>query len=263
MLKKIIFGLLLFAVGFAAGLWYFSRSEPKTTSVENNPDVNTEKKTVERPANSGEDMSESTEKKMAIQKSEPVEQETDHPEKQEIEEPEKQAISGEKTDTLPVTNDSVLKVSDKRDTVLIPEKGKLQSDEIVLNKNELIDVQEIPVRSLSGKIGAGSDQETQRILEEQSEIHTQQVNSVIVEYWQSPFNTLGYKMMNRKLVLYGLDIDEQANIFQFRDTLYLRNFNEFYQLRTAFNLRPLRVVDSTHAVFDRLERIQVSGETEE
>lgn len=97
------------------------------------------------------------------------------------------------------------------------------------------------------------DSITRKLLEKQSEIKESDEKMYSVEFWQTPFNTAGYKMGNLKLLMYGVDYDQDGALYQYQDTFYLRNFNNFYQLRPSFKMLPLKTVDSTHVLFEQLK----------
>jgi hypothetical protein len=48
-----------------------------------------------------------------------------------------------------------------------------------------------------------------------------------IEYWQSPLNYRGYRTQKNKIILYGLNKEEQLKLIRYHDKLYLKFQNQF------------------------------------
>lgn len=62
---------------------------------------------------------------------------------------------------------------------------------------------------------------------------------LFVEFWESPLNTVGYKMGKNKIMLYGIQSTDFADIIRIRGKIYLRYLNELYPLELTSSFKPL------------------------
>ncbi|MBW6478620.1 MAG: hypothetical protein K0B37_04260 [Bacteroidales bacterium] len=60
-----------------------------------------------------------------------------------------------------------------------------------------------------------------------------------VEFWESPLNSVGYKMSKTRIVFYGIKIFEMADIYHNQGTFYLSYLNDFYPLEFTNTFKPL------------------------
>jgi hypothetical protein len=60
-----------------------------------------------------------------------------------------------------------------------------------------------------------------------------------VEFWESPLNSVGYKMSKTRIVFYGIKIFELADIYHNQGTFYLHYLNDFYPLEFTNTFKPL------------------------
>lgn len=252
--KKFILVILLAALAVVVGVIFWSEPElppqarQKAASQDEPVDVVPvpEKQTGEKTSPAGEERSGS-------------DREKEKPDEQPEEEIEDDTTAIELTtdDTVDLdTNLNFDPVSpDLPDTVVHPRQGseKIIEDATEVDQTELAGRMRLKAQKLDPEKEAVQDTVTMRLLEKQSEITTGGEKFYTVEFWQTPFNTAGYKMGNLKLLMYGVDYDNAAEMYEYQDTFYLRNFNNFYQLRPSFKMQPLKTVDSTHVLFDQLK----------
>lgn len=67
-------------------------------------------------------------------------------------------------------------------------------------------------------------------------------NDYSVEFWESPINYKGYKMANKKILLFGIDNFESASLFQADKKIYLKINDSFYQLDETYNFAPFKKI---------------------
>lgn len=60
-----------------------------------------------------------------------------------------------------------------------------------------------------------------------------------IEFWESPLNSLGYKMGKNKIVFYGIHLFDFANISRHKGQLYLKYLNDYYPLEVTTSFKPL------------------------
>jgi hypothetical protein len=68
---------------------------------------------------------------------------------------------------------------------------------------------------------------------------------LFVEFWESPLNTVGYKMGKNKIMLYGIRSADFADIIRIRGKIYLRYLNEYYPLELTSSFKPLVPVNES------------------
>jgi hypothetical protein len=60
-----------------------------------------------------------------------------------------------------------------------------------------------------------------------------------VEFWESPLNSVGYKMSKTRIVFYGIKIAELASIQHHNGKFYLNYMNDFYPIEFTTTFKPL------------------------
>jgi len=75
-----------------------------------------------------------------------------------------------------------------------------------------------------------------------------------VEFWESPLNSVGYKMSKTRIVFYGIKIHELAEINHHRGKFYLRYMNELYPLKFTNTFKPL-IPQNTTIPFEEIQEI--------
>lgn len=61
----------------------------------------------------------------------------------------------------------------------------------------------------------------------------------VIEFWESPLNSTGYKMGKNKIVLYGIHSYEMVSLTRHNSQIYLKYFNELYPLEHTTSFKPL------------------------
>jgi hypothetical protein len=60
-----------------------------------------------------------------------------------------------------------------------------------------------------------------------------------LEFWESPLNSLGYRMGKNKIVFYGIRLYDFASITRHQGKIYLRYLNDYYPLEVTTSFKPL------------------------
>ncbi len=103
------------------------------------------------------------------------------------------------------------------------------ADLFVVRKDELIGSKNFPVTNLQQEAGNSTDS----LLEKVSGIKDPQKNALAalkVEFWQSPINYKGYKMTKNKIVLFGVNPEENLKLFHSEDAIFLKQNQNYYRL---------------------------------
>jgi len=74
--------------------------------------------------------------------------------------------------------------------------------------------------------------------------------NLVIEFWESPLNSVGYKMGKNKLVLYGIQSFELVNIAEHQGKLYMKYSNEYYLLDFTTQFKPLIPVNDPQLALD-------------
>ncbi|GEM_PF-3378879 len=79
-------------------------------------------------------------------------------------------------------------------------------------------------------------------------------NYLLVEFWESPLKSKGYKKGNNKIILYGITLYDFVSFRFYNDTLYLKYLNQFYPLEFTPDFKSLKPV-SDLALIDKLQQL--------
>lgn len=118
--------------------------------------------------------------------------------------------------------------------------GRDNEDEIVVKKDELLSEKSIALVDLNGP--QPRDSAVQKI----SGIREPQQKALQVEFWRSPLNYRGYKMSRSKLIIFGLDSDDEVALYKVDDDIYMKNRGGVFRLEPCTDFRqPERVSDAS------------------
>jgi len=62
---------------------------------------------------------------------------------------------------------------------------------------------------------------------------------VLIEFWESPLNSFGYRMGKNKIAIYGIRLFDFTSFLKFQGQIYLKYLNDFYPLEISTAFRPL------------------------
>lgn len=112
--------------------------------------------------------------------------------------------------------------------------------EIVVKKDQLLGVHTVTVKEIGDKAGLRENLNTEDLTQAAAgklnpaaglpEEPNADLSSYTVEFWISPVNYRGYRLMHNTVVLFGIDQPEQARLFRMNRQLYLRSGAEVYKL---------------------------------
>jgi hypothetical protein len=123
----------------------------------------------------------------------------------------------------------------------IDNEGPISYTEIVVEKDKLLFSKQIIVKEKNNETNNKNIMLDSVLLETKSNFKHKKFN-IIVEFWKSPVNFKGYKMSKNKIVLYGLNYDENLKIEKIDDLFYLKNFDKYYLLEYSDSFKPLFIV---------------------
>jgi hypothetical protein len=69
-----------------------------------------------------------------------------------------------------------------------------------------------------------------------------------LEFWESPLNSLSYRMGKNKIVFYGIRLYDFASISRHQGKIYLRYLNDYYPLEVTTSFKPLIPLNDPYLV---------------
>lgn len=104
------------------------------------------------------------------------------------------------------------------------------AEQFVVKKDELIGSRDFTVINLEEQDASNP---ADSLLEKTSGIKDQGkkiLAALKVEFWQSPINYKGYKMTKNKIVLFGINPEENLKLFHTEDVIFLKHNQNYYRL---------------------------------
>lgn len=127
----------------------------------------------------------------------------------------------------------IRKVMAEADSLLKDSSSVIQNqktnENFVVRKDELLETKNFEVVNLQPAEEASS---SDSLLEKMSGIKDKKktTSSIKIEFWQSPINYKGYKMTKNKIVLFGINPDENIKLFHLEDAVFMKHNQNYYKL---------------------------------
>ena len=154
-----------------------------------------------------------------------------------------------KTETIPVdthliamTNDSLINDSLTKDTITILDSTNFHSEpvDIVVAKDELLFSKQIIPSGDARLFLCDNSSELDSLLVDN--ITTNSGEGILVEFWKSPVNFIGYKLSKRRLILYGIMEFNSVNLeYQIDKSLILHYKKQDFELKCTQDFIQLNV----------------------
>lgn len=133
-----------------------------------------------------------------------------------------------------ISSDSTSSGSDTATSLVASTDG----DEIVVRKDELLLEKVVNLVNLDGSNALDS------IRSKEAGIREEPGKSVTIEFWQSPLNYRGYKLTRSRLVLFGIDAQEQLSLYRLDNTMFMKTAGGVFRLENTADFRQMeRVTD--------------------
>jgi|ERR1051326_1273635 hypothetical protein len=147
--------------------------------------------------------------------------------------------AGNKNDSLKVLTQNLRSDSLQPDSSVI--HSTTTTDDIVVKKDELVAATTIDVTNVGG---AESKNPKDSLLQKESGIRDDKnpVTAYQVEFWRSPINYKGYKMLKNKIVLFGIAQGENLKLYKIEDALYMKQQQNVYRLSFTDDFRQFESV---------------------
>ena len=104
------------------------------------------------------------------------------------------------------------------------------NENFIVRKDELLDSKNFEVVNFQNNNETINPSDS--LLEKVSGIKDKKktASSIKIEFWQSPINYKGYKMTKNKIVLFGINSDENIKLFHLDDVIFMKNNQNYYKL---------------------------------
>jgi hypothetical protein len=110
--------------------------------------------------------------------------------------------------------------------LVINEVSESGESDIVVRRDEFIVSRELPLI----KIKPDAQKQKRDSVLRQLQGSNPQSNNFRIEYWRSPLNYRGYKMIRSTIVAFGLPQEESAQLYSLNDVFYLKHGVSVYRL---------------------------------
>lgn len=152
----------------------------------------------------------------------------------------KKMDSGIDSALVPMASDTATVLASLPDTLwnnsLLP-----REEEIIVRKDRMVHSASLLLNNKDQAFAQKSENDS--VLENLNEIHNEEPGKYHVEFWESPINYKGYKMGNKKIILFGIgDEFEKITLFQIDNHIYLKYYDAVYPLENTYNFEPLKKV---------------------
>jgi len=153
--------------------------------------------------------------------------------------PLKHRNEGNVSDTLTA---SVKNSVGKSDSLRPDSTIKVYEENIVVKKDEMIASKIMEIQSVQGNKDAATNN-SDSLLNKISGIRKDVPGSTLkVEYWLSPLNYRGYKLLKNKLILYGISPNDNIRIYKIDGVVYCKHSSLVYRFDYSSEFRYFEIV---------------------
>jgi hypothetical protein len=122
---------------------------------------------------------------------------------------------------------------------------QITAENFVVRKDEMLGSRNFEVTNLQQ---SESENPSDSILEKVSGIKNARKNIIAsfkVEFWQSPINYKGYKMTKNKIVLFGINAEENIKFYHLDDAIFLKQNQNYFKLYFTDDFKQFEKVADT------------------
>lgn len=113
------------------------------------------------------------------------------------------------------------------------------SEEIIIKKDEMVSFKAVELQLVeNGKETTGDSlaNKLSGVKKENTPLFFK------VEYWMSPLNYKGYKMLKNKIILYGINSAESVKLYKLDGVIYFKSSASLYKMDYTAEFRPLELI---------------------
>lgn len=142
---------------------------------------------------------------------------------------------------LPFDSTSITQINSDSSQSFAP----INNEEIVVRRDELI--KSIVVEAI--KIGkSNSNPRTDSLLNVFQGGQASNDDSYRLEFWQSPVNFRGFKLIRNGIITFGLDPEDVTKVFEFNGTLILRNGASYFKIFPTDRFMPYQRITDENTI---------------
>jgi len=121
------------------------------------------------------------------------------------------------------------------------------NENFIVRKDELLETKIFEVFNLQPREEANP---SDSLLEKVSGIKDKKktASSIKIEFWQSPINYKGYKMTKNKIVLFGINPDENIKLFHLDDDTFIKHNQNYYRLYFTDDFKQFEKITDTSII---------------
>jgi hypothetical protein len=119
-------------------------------------------------------------------------------------------------------------------------KFSSNEEDIVVRRDELLETKTIELVFLDAKSKTNKSDSLLKLMENASNTDKTLYK---IEFWKSPINYRGFKMIRNNIIAFGLEINELVKLFSFEQQIYLKQGNSVYKLYQTTDFQPFYKVN--------------------
>lgn len=141
-----------------------------------------------------------------------------------------------------LNQDSTISISNAVDSL---KTNSINNEEIVVRRDELLKSMLIEA-TLIGKPVSSAKSDSLLILFQGGQASND--NNYRVEFWQSPVNFKGFKLIRNGIITFGLDPEDVTRLFEFNGSLILRNGASYFKLYPTDRFMPYQRITDENTI---------------
>ena len=105
-------------------------------------------------------------------------------------------------------------------------KISLTDEDIIVRRDELLESRSLELIVLDGKAKSNKSDSLLKLIDNNGNEKTQ----FKIEFWKSPINYRGFKMIRNNIIAFGLETSENCKLFSYEQQYYLKHGSSIYKV---------------------------------
>ena len=105
-------------------------------------------------------------------------------------------------------------------------KISLTDEDIIVRRDELLESRSLELIVLDGKAKSNKSDSLLKLIDNNGNEKTQ----FKIEFWKSPINYRGFKMIRNNIIAFGLETSENCKLFSYEQQYYLKHGSAVYKI---------------------------------
>lgn len=107
-------------------------------------------------------------------------------------------------------------------------------EDIIVRRDELLESRVLELVLLDGKPKSNKTDSLLKLIDNSGSEKTQHK----IEYWKSPVNYRGFKMIRTNIIVFGLETGENSRLYSYEQELYLKHGSSVYKIYQTSVFQP-------------------------